>query len=932
MSRIGDRYLTFILFTFFLLATQTTSAQIIPDRTLGRENSQISNKISVNNDPVKSISGGAKRDNNLFHSFTEFNVKAEEKVYFDNPKGVENIFTRVTGTNLSKIFGTLGVKGSTNLFLLNPNGIIFGKNAHLDVAGSFLATTADSFLFKNGFNYSANVPSSPPLLTINLPIGVQLGKYSAPIKIQRSTLTVPQQKTLALLGGNINITGGKLNASAGRIELGSVERTASVSLAPTKDGFTFDYGAIDNFGKIDLSQATAVNVSGRGSGNIQIHSKNLFLLDNSAIFANTLGDEAGGIFKLKTTDSIEIIAKNTNKNFGGFYSEVKPNAKGKGGNVEIETKNLLLKNGAIVNVGTNGKGDAGFLNITAKNIDLIGTSENSESYSGLFTSPKSEATGKGGNLNLRVESLSLKNGAVIGTGTEGKGDSGNLSIEAKEINLIGTNDNGDSSSGLFTDTQPESTGKGGNLNLRVESLSLKDGAAIATGTSGKGDGGILDIEAKEINLIGTSKDFQFSSGLFTDTQPESKGRGGDFNLRVERLSLKNGGTIATGTYGKGNSGNLNIKAKEINLIGTSADSQISSGLFTSVDRESTGKGGNVYLQAERLLIHNGAVIETGTSGKGDGGNLSIKAKQIDLGGISNNGQINSKIAATSIADFKAGSIDILAENLIVRDRGEISVSNLGKGNAGDLNIQSDFINLDNFASLNTTVVTGDRGNIKIDTNNLLMRHGSQISTNATGIATGGNIQIHTNFLIASDNSNITAKAIEGKGGHIQITARGIFRSFNSYLDASSELGIDGSIQIHNPEINLNSGLIKLSQETIDPTQKITTGCITSNNDFKMIGKGGLSEDPTLNLRDNIIWNDLRWQDTVDRTSTTLRDRNNREIQMKIEPIIEAQRWKINRNGRVELISSNPENYISLPNPKCLEQILRTKNDSSSKSN
>jgi filamentous hemagglutinin family protein len=704
MSRIGDRYLTFILFTFFLLATQTTSAQIIPDRTLGRENSQISNKISVNNDPVKSISGGAKRDNNLFHSFTEFNVKAEEKVYFDNPKGVENIFTRVTGTNLSKIFGTLGVKGSTNLFLLNPNGIIFGKNAHLDVAGSFLATTADSFLFKNGFNYSANVPSSPPLLTINLPIGVQLGKYSAPIKIQRSTLTVPQQKTLALLGGNINITGGKLNASAGRIELGSVERTASVSLAPTKDGFTFDYGAIDNFGKIDLSQATAVNVSGRGSGNIQIHSKNLFLLDNSAIFANTLGDEAGGIFKLKTTDSIEIIAKNTNKNFGGFYSEVKPNAKGKGGNVEIETKNLLLKNGAIVNVGTNGKGDAGFLNITAKNIDLIGTSENSESYSGLFTSPKSEATGKGGNLNLRVESLSLKNGAVIGTGTEGKGDSGNLSIEAKEINLIGTNDNGDSSSGLFTDTQPESTGKGGNLNLRVESLSLKDGAAIATGTSGKGDGGILDIEAKEINLIGTSKDFQFSSGLFTDTQPESKGRGGDFNLRVERLSLKNGGTIATGTYGKGNSGNLNIKAKEI-----------------------------------------------------------------DLGGISNNGQINSKIAATSIADFKAGSIDILAENLIVRDRGEISVSNLGKGNAGDLNIQSDFINLDNFASLNTTVVTGDRGNIKIDTNNLLMRHGSQISTNATGIATGGNIQIHTNFLIASDNSNITAKAIEGKGGHIQIT-------------------------------------------------------------------------------------------------------------------------------------------------------------------
>jgi hypothetical protein len=62
------------------------------------------------------------------------------------------------------------------------------------------------------------------------------------------------------------------------------------------------------------------------------------------------------------------------------------------------------------------------------------------------------------------------------------------------------------------------------------------------------------------------------------------------------------------------------------------------------------------------------------------------------------------------------------------------------------------------------------------------------------------------------------------------------------------------------------------------------------------------------------------------------DRNNQKIHEKIVPIIEAQRWKINQNGRVELLSTNFETNISLPHPNCLDQILRIKNDSLSKSN
>ncbi|NEQ10889.1 MAG: filamentous hemagglutinin N-terminal domain-containing protein, partial [Moorea sp. SIO4E2] len=79
------------------------------------------------------LSGGVVND---------FNVEELQRVYFANPAGIENIISRVTGTNPSSILGTLGVDGAANLFLLNPHGIIFGANAQLDIQGSFVASTA----------------------------------------------------------------------------------------------------------------------------------------------------------------------------------------------------------------------------------------------------------------------------------------------------------------------------------------------------------------------------------------------------------------------------------------------------------------------------------------------------------------------------------------------------------------------------------------------------------------------------------------------------------------------------------------------------------------------------------------------------------------------------------------------------------------------
>ncbi|MFB8789691.1 MAG: filamentous hemagglutinin N-terminal domain-containing protein [Potamolinea sp.] len=185
-----------------VIESDSAFAQITPDTTLDPDKSLVTPNTNIGGSPANIIDGGARRGVNLFHSFLEFNVSDGQRVSFASPVGIENILSRVTGNNPSNILGTLGVNGGANLFLLNPNGIIFGPNAKLDIAGSFLATTANSLVFKNNSEFSAKNPQTPPLLTINLRPGLQYGANQSG--------TISNTGNLAV-GGNLTLAAGNLD-------------------------------------------------------------------------------------------------------------------------------------------------------------------------------------------------------------------------------------------------------------------------------------------------------------------------------------------------------------------------------------------------------------------------------------------------------------------------------------------------------------------------------------------------------------------------------------------------------------------------------------------------------------------------------------------------------------------------------------------------
>ncbi|MEH2000635.1 MAG: filamentous hemagglutinin N-terminal domain-containing protein [Nostoc sp.] len=891
--------------------TLAQPSNIVPDNTLGAESSQVIGNFQ--GQPIEVITGGATRQINLFHSFQEFNIGEGREAYFFSPSAnIQNILARVTGNNPSEILGRLGTFGnsSPNLFLINPNGIVFGKNASLNVQGSFVGTTANRIQFGNQGVFSATNPQAVPLLTINPSVllfnqiqanGGIINQSQTPVAINPiggylRGLRVADGKSLLLVGGNINIDGGGIQAYGGNVELAGLAAPGNVGLNIAGDNLGLVIPENVERADVSLSNGAEVNVRGAGGGNIKIQARNVNLAGQSKLKAGIdigLGtpNSKGGDININATGETTLIDK------GFIANVVQEKAFGQAGDINITTGTLTLRNAGQINASLYGQGNAGNVNINAQGAVTV-AGQKDDLNSGISSFVFTGATGNGGNINIKSSSFTLSNHAYLNTDILGQGNAGNIQITTGKLkatnggdihsSIFGKGNAGnisinaldnivfDTKSDVSSNVSKEGVGNGGNIYLKTGSLSLTNGSEVSTNVSGQGNAGNITIEASDnVNLDGVfidagkfdlnNLDYDSSSGFKSDLNIGGVGKAGNIQVTTGSLSVTNGAEISSFTAGVGNAGDITINARDnVTFSGFGGREKDGSTVSSFGTNNAIGNGGDIRITTSNLLLKDGGRLNASNGEQGNGSNIFLDVgNTITFDGIGGNGL--SSGVTTEGYNGNAGNIQIETGSLFLTNGGTISSSHSGeKGNGGNITINArDTVKIDGVVkgvTLNSGKIIdaksglfsyllsgeGKGGDIEITTGSLSVTNGATIAGDTDGQGNGGNITINARDAVTLDggkNSLITSvgtNALDnsrGNAGNIRINARGLFLKNGGQLSAfSSGQGDGGNIFIDTRDAVIIDGT----------TGNKPTGVFSSL--FAGVGKGGDIQITTNSLR------------------------------------------------------------------------------------
>jgi filamentous hemagglutinin family protein len=846
---------------------------------------------------VHEIGGGTVSGTNLFHSFDTFTVGTNHTASFLNTDAIanpsiSNILARVLNA-ASTIDGTISTTNftttapSVNLYLLNPRGILFGRNASLDVNGSFAAATADYIRLADpgGGIFYANTMNASVLTTASPVAFGFLNPPAAGITVQGATLAVQPGQSLSLVGGDITVqadpvsgTPASLSAPGGEIRLASGASAGEFVFGSLTSGPNINGGSFGAMGTITVEQGATVDVSANAAGTVRILGGQ-FVIADATISADTNNANGAPVaVDINVTEDLSIT----------------------------DTRGV-----PAITARTTGTGDAGEVRINSGNLTASTTFVDPFFAPTFLINSHTESTGRGGNVTITTGDLTVRNLAdplsnvftFIESGTGGSGQGGDVTINADSITLDWTGiATGDSIAGQFF---PDASGSAGNLTINADSLNLNSVVLTTEAfvsfldTQAAGD---MTWNVREINLKdsavhtggmarGGAITFTNFDSLMTDFSFFETwtvfGPGGGITANGRSIELTNGSKFVATTFGDGDAGGISLTASDhVTLSGQASANPnpfsvfsptgLFSNSFGDVGLGNLGASGDVGVATPRLIMDTGGRINAITNSSGRGGNVTINADAVSIAGeftgpfhviegtivdigdfrpsgiftrtigtdascagpCGDGGNITANIGALFMgpgSQFDAGTSStgaggnitaIAGESITISDGAGVSVSSTGPADAGNIFLSAVNRFLAQNSSVTATAAQAGGGDIKIQTapTGTVQLTNSTISTSVLGGAGGGgDVNIDPQFVILQ-NSSILAQAFTGPGGNITINGNVVLIDPSSVVSASSQLGINGQVNINAPIQNISGTVAPLPKTFQSATALLGQRC------------------------------------------------------------------------------------------------------------